>query len=468
MMSSHLPLAEVSRMQHSRKRRRMLEGCWEQDLVSAMREMVSAEQLAGWSKPTVTKNVFRSVVNQLSILYDREPVIDNADAAGAEVMREALRQSGAWTRGTQLQRLAIGQRECLRRVDVIDGELQVRIVPIDVCTLEAHPSRPTEPHTVTEYILREDWRDGGTEQIITRDVLSVADPAAPVYRIESEDGSADLTGVYLDAASYSGDAYPYRLTDGSPVLPYVLTHALDTGRLLDPTEGAEMVNDALRIAVLWSFWGHIVFDASWPQRYAVNAQPAGMDPSGGSGNASFIATDPSSLLILQAINPDAPVSVGQWDPGGDPVQVGEAIRAYSAGVGEDLGLSAGDIQRSHGDARSGYAIHIVNEGKREAQRRYEPQFRKADEQMMVVAAAMLNRATAAGLPESGWGITYRGLPLSLEERKARMEEYARQYELGVTSPVVLLAEIEGVTEAQARARLVEIQRDRATFGLLAR
>ena len=350
-----IDMGERSRMQESARRRRMLDGVWEIDLVEAMAQYISAEQMAAWGRPDLTKNVFRSVVSQLSILYDREPIIDHPDPTAAERMRELCRGAGVWTQGPQLQRLVIGQREAFRRVSWEDGRLLVRLVPVDCTEAEAHANTPSEPHTVYEYRRRE--LDGA--DIMTRDVLSVE--AGGVYRIESADGQRDLTVEFL-GQEYSGDAYPYRDQDGAPVLPYVLTHALDTGRLFDAYEGRELVEGSLKVAVLWSFWSHIVFDCSHPQRYGVNARPAGLaaDPRNDE-HATFIATDPASLLLMEAANPDAAVALGQFAPGGDPVQVGVAIRDYSADLAMDFDLAPGDVQRSHSDARSGYAIHVVNE-----------------------------------------------------------------------------------------------------------
>jgi len=467
-MPSHygLPLTidmhERSRMQESARRRRLLDGVWEADLVETMSQYVAPEQMAAWGRPDLTKNVFRSVVSQLSILYDREPIIEHEDPVAAERMRELCRSAGVWTQGPQLQRLVIGQREALRRVSWEDGALLVRLVPVDTVEASSSPNTPSTAHTVIEYRHRE--LDG--QELLTRDVLSVAGGVG-VYRIESGDGKRDLTSMFL-GADYSGEAYPYRRGDGSPVLPYVMTHALDTGRLFDTYEGRELVEGSLKVAVLWSFWSHIVFDCSHPQRYGVNARPAGLAADARNDeHATFIATDPASLLLMETSNPDAPVQLGQFAPGGDPVAVGTAIRDYASDLAMDFDLSPGDIQRSHGDARSGYAIHVVNEGKRRAQLKYQPQFARADVELLEVIAALHNTYSGeAPLPETGYSVRYQGLPLSVDERRTRIEEYRTRSELGIASPVQLLAELEGITEDQARARLAQIRRDRVEFGTI--
>jgi len=184
-------------------------------------------------------------------------------------------------------------------------------------------------------------------------------------------------------------------------------------------------------------------------------------------HATFISTDPASLLLMEASNPDAPVTLGQFAPGGDPVAVGTAIRDYASDLATDFDLSPGDIQRSHGDARSGYAIHVVNEGRRSAQLKYKNQFAKSDALLLRTIAAMHNAySTEPALPEDGYSVRYQGLPLSVDERRTRIEEYRTRSELGIASPVQLLAELEGITEGQARQRLEQIRRDRVAFGVL--
>jgi len=453
-------MSDRARMQESAKRRRMLEGVWEQDLIDQMAQFISAEQLAAWGRPDLTANPFRSVVSQLAVIYDRAPIISHPDQASAQAMRGLTEQAGVWTLGPYFQRLVIGLRECFRRLDWHQGQLQVRVVSPDLVTAESSPDDPATPHTVIEY--RPRVLEGA--DILTREVLSVRD-GDPVYRIETADGQQDLTAHYL-GQSYSGDAYPYRDSAGQPVLPYVLTHAANTGKLFDAFEGRELVNGALTVAVLFSYWRHIVFDCGYPQRYAINARPAGLaaDPSKDE-NATYIPTDPASLLIMEAANPDQPVTLGQFQPGGDPVSVMQAIQAYSANIASEFDIGPHDIQRTHADARSGYALLIANSGKRAAQAKYAVHFAEADRQLMRLAAILHNRySDQPAVAEDGYQIAYQPLPLSVDERRARTEEYRIRAELGTGSVVQFLAELEGITEEQARQRLEIIRQDRIRYG----
>ena len=173
-MPSHygLPLTidmhERSRMQESARRRRLLDGVWEADLVETMSQYVAPEQMAAWGRPDLTKNVFRSVVSQLSILYDREPIIEHDDPVAAERMRELCRGAGVWTHGPQLQRLVIGQREALRRCP---GRMTR-------CSCAWCPSTPSRPQA------RRTRRAGGTPSSSTapRARWRASHPRHPVGR----------------------------------------------------------------------------------------------------------------------------------------------------------------------------------------------------------------------------------------------------------------------------------------------
>lgn len=438
-----------------------MEGCWLEDLERAIVNEVGEARAEHWGTPDLTKNIARSVIVQLSITYDRAPIIQHDDPAAVEQMEALLEGAGAWSIAGRMQRLCIAQRECALHMRSIDGVLTIQVVPADVLWAEAWPEAPDEPHTFRWYRRRPDWREDGDGEVWTVDVWSIKDPENPVYRIESnEDEPVDLTVHYL-GAEFSGAAYPV-VDGGRPVLPWVLYHAERTGKLWDAFEGIELFEGALKVALFWTFWGHIVKDASFPLKYAVNGVLGGTTAS---EHGPFVDVDPSVLLFVDPKVPGTPVSLGQFQAGGDPQELGTAIRDYSADLAVDFGISPSDIQRGGGDARSGYAIFLTREGVRAAQRRLDPQFRRGDKRMLSVAAAVHNSDPDAEgtLPTTGWDITHRGLPLSIEERKALMEESAAQIQAGIMSKVDLYALMNSTTLDQARAALTAKSTDFALF-----
>ncbi len=137
--------------------------------------------------------------------------------------------------------------------------------------------------------------------------------------------------------------------------------------------------------------------------------------------------------------------------------------AITARLGADAGIAASDMQRMSGDPRSGYAISLSNNGKREAQRRFVTSFRDADERLMDLSAVLLNRAAGLGLPESGYSVIYREIPLSPEELRGREESVLRRREAGLLSRLDAYRELNpGLSAAQAAADLAAIDAEAET------
>jgi hypothetical protein len=451
-----------ARMHEGQRRRRLLEGLWKVDLLDALRKEFEPRKRRLMGMPDTTKNLFRSLITQLAVLYDRTPVVRHRRARAVVEMNRITTDAGLWQIAVTHQQLTLALRESSYRFDVVTDDegsrLLVRTVPADLTIAEAWEDDPDRPHTVYEYRIRE--LTPGGERGWTRDCISIKDPDRPVFRIETADGKEDITSKFLAGGALVGDSYPYRKEDGTPILPFVLYHATRTGRLWDPWRGVEVVDGTLTIAGLWTQWRHLVRDASWPQRYAINAVVDGLEANE-VGDLS-LTSDPSTVVNFRPKIPGTTATVGQFDPGGDPKALGEAIRDYSGDLAADFDLSPGEIKATH-DRRSGYAIEVTREGQRSAQRRVEPQFRRGDREALSVIAILWNRATGAGLPEDGWDIEYLGLPLSNEERRFLMEDHKMRAELGITSKPELLAALEGITADQARARLVEFEIDNARF-----
>ena len=100
-------------------------------------------------------------------------------------------------------------------------------------------------------------------------------------------------------------------------------YAQRTGKLFDPYHGSELFQGSLMVAVLWSFWGSVVRDASaTSQRYAVDVHIAGVtvdnrDSTGGPP----LALNPAALLQLQGKS--------RWQP--TDRTMGAGRRSFSTG-----------------------------------------------------------------------------------------------------------------------------------------
>ena len=435
-----------------------------------MLEHFDVVRTAGIGPVDLSANAARVIARELATLYLAPPIVKHDDAEAAAALtdeRGLIYKSGLWAQARRYQRWVIGCREYALRASVSDrGQLRYRPVPPDRIIANAASGTPDIPNAIAEARLR--VHPNGRGLVWTWDRYDVSNPDAPIYEVREATGESnpygkDWTEHYLEGAM-SGDAYPYRHQigerKGEPVLPYIIHHAERVGdRLFDPFEGMELVEGALNMGVLMSFWLHVVKDSSWPQRWSFNARPAGMVTVDGDGTErrQEVVTDPAVLLVLEQILDSIQPMIGQFEAGADPEALLRAIEAYGAKIGQDAGISPSDMQRMSADPRSGYAISLSNDGKREAQRQYTESFRFSDERLMGLSAVMLNSQTGSTLPEEDYAVIYREIPLSPDERRSREESALRRREAGLLSRIGAFRELNpGLTEEQARQALAEI------------
>lgn len=422
---------DSARWQHTALRRRLLDGTYERDLVDSIQDHVGSIKRQAWGPPDMSSNPFKSTCEALAVLYTRPPEVrhaaENDDEQTLSDFRKALASAGLWASMPRVQKLVIGCNEYLIRVYAYeDGRVRFRPVAPDYVIAKANPEIPDDPIEVRELRLRK----VNGRSFWTWDVWSIEDTSYPVHRIEKVAENASFSGADLTIDVYgrsmSGPGYPetFRRSDGTPVLPYVMYHKQRSGdQIWNPYEGRELVSGTLTNSVIASFTMHVLRDCSWPQRWVANAQPAGLDASDvdNRGARSEIVTDPSALLVLENLDPSNPtIQVGQWQPGADPLKLTEVGDRYASRLAKEGGVPASDMQRAS-DPRSGYAIALDNAGKREVQRRFAPHFEHSDRQTIALAAIALNRATGSSLPEDGYEVVYREIPLSADELRARRE-----------------------------------------------
>lgn len=424
-------------------------GSWTEDLAGRLHRALGHVRAEAWGDPDLSSNVFRSSCTAVSVLYDRSPTVDHEDEQGQSLI-QTVADNGRWSLMQRMQRQTIAYREMLCRVDAEvtdDGTLKIIDRPVypDMVEIEPHPEDPAAPAIIREWRLR---NVRGQAQW-TRDVWSIYNGGS--YTIDDGSGH-DITDLFLDAPK-SGESYPYKLADGTPVLPFGMWHGAVTGCLWDPFELMELVEGSITCAVYWSFYGHVMLNCSWPQRYAINAKAVGASNSGG---ADRVITDPATVALFEGMEDAASQAIlGQWSPGADPQVMADAISVYERRVAAYAGISPSDVQRTAGDPRSGFAIALNREAQREAQRRYEPVFRPSDEAYMRATAVVCNSAAGSRVfPETGYRITYAGLPASPEERQAEREHIEKLIEMKLMDPIAAYRSLHPeLTHDQAREAL---------------
>lgn len=459
---------EARRWRETRRRRRMLYGEWRQDLQEKLQKALGTMRREAWGEPDLSSNVFKAAYTALATLYDRGVIVHGG--VGAEGVAKALAQSGVWSLMQRGQRDTLGLREMLHFVGIRRGLLgeplpSFRPVWPDMVVCTRDSEDPSRMVRVAELVLR---RGPDRRPAWTWDVWDIRDAEYPLHAVLDASTGAegkDMSEFYLGrAGGLEGANYPkhYWRADGRPVLPYAIRHAAVTGDLWDAYEGSELVEGSFKCAIGWTFFGHVLQNASWPQRHGVNAQPVGSTIEGSeAAKRMAVVTDPTTVAMFKAINEEMPVILGQWEPGGDPQVMADSIGTYERRIAAYAGISPADVQRVAGDPRSGFAIALNLDAQREAQRRAEPVFRPADEELVALAATVLNRETGANFPEGGYRVEYLGLQPSPEARQANREQADWDIAHDQVSPIDLyLREHPGAEEEDAIAAIVKVRIDR--------
>lgn len=391
-MPVHVPPAptnreDAERWEHTRRRRRMLYGRWMTDLEDELRRRVGSVRADAWGTPDLSANPFRKAAGGRATLYDRPWTIEHDDAAAAVVLSRHLDMAGAIPLLQRLQRDTLGLREMLLDVQGVtrpDGSYDVLLRPVypDLVVGVPDPLQPDQPIELREYRIR----TVGREPQWVVDVYRVGQP----MKVETIRGD-ELRG----------------LGDGREGIPHVLYHAAMTGALWDPFEEQELYWGTLSVAVQWTFYLHVLQDASWPQRYSIDVAWGPASPEGtGAAARSAIVTDPSTVLQGTRREIETQPIVGQWQSGGNPTEIAQGIQGYERRMAAYLDLDPADAARVSGDPRSGYALEISATAKQAAQQRYAPVFRFADERLCERVAEELNRVGNLGLPLDGWRVRY--------------------------------------------------------------
>jgi hypothetical protein len=455
---------EAQRVLHTAKRRRLLYSQHDADLQELMEAQLGHVRTSAWGRPDTTANPFLSLWSQAAVLYNEAPeVAPSAESVDGEALLGYVEQAGLWPLMQRVQRDALALRENFLHISVegdgLDATLVYRPVPPDLVRCKASRARPSEPVEVAE------WRyiDGTWQRWIT----SVEDPAAPVYRVETSRGD-DISGDVL-GGDFTGPAYPFRAPDGSPILPWSLYHAAETGYIWDAYALREIVDGSLFLGLLLTYYQHVARNAAFDQRYAFGVEFDVDEVVTTSGaTRREITADPSRVLTGRA-DPDSmgqPL-IGSWGAAADPESILRSVSMYERRLLLLAGLQPPDVTRQEADVRSGYSLAVQQDSARAMQRIYEPCFRRADLRTLQVSSQLLGTAHGVAYPER-YAINYQGIAPSPVEVAARRDAILSMLDAGLMSRVDAYRDLhEGVSEEQARAALAEIDAERAQRGVFA-
>jgi hypothetical protein len=406
--------------------RRVLYGEWLTDLEARIESMVGRLRREAWGSPDVSANLYRQVYDAISAQYDAAGTVGHEEDLASAVMTATLDRIGWWQLMQRVERDTLALREhlvCIDR-DPVDGAPLIRPVFADRVEARVRDADPTVPVAIRELRLRE--IEG--KEVWCWDIVDAEAGIFVVVRADTGEGVIEADGTPI--VGWPDHWREGGVPEGKPVLPYVVYHAAQTSRLWDPLGCKELVEGTLNLGVYYTYWGHVLRQCAHPQRWMAGWDVAGATVVGPDGKREAVG-DPAMVLALVPTHLEAEGmvrAVGQWDPAADPVVFLEAVKAYEQRLVSFAGINPADQLRMSGDPRSGYAVSVSRDAQRQIQRRHEPQLRRGD-------LAVIERiARVLGLPESGWSITYAGIPLSPDERRARREDVIARLDAGLLLP----------------------------------
>lgn len=405
------------------------------------------------------------------------PVDAAAELAGEDGLLDAC---GYWTQGRNRQYLTLGLADWLVRVDLDEGELVVRPVkPFHVMAWD-DARRPGKAVRVWELRLRF-WRDKKA-WIWCYDALDISGDE-PEFRIikahpEADGTYQDVSNVFLDRGDGTfgalvGEDYPYVSADGEAVIPYVWFTPQDTGELwhsharrgatqgaLNAVKFATLANHAAKVTACEPV---ILLNVKKPgtrvqpsKTTTENPQPGGLDS---------IAVTLGSLSFMQSSAQGVNSSVHRLGFSGNLEALAEHAASYELRQFVRWGLNPDDVTRKAANPTSGSALAISNKGKREMAAIVEPMFRRADLEVIRMAAIVLNSRPGeeTRYPERGYTIVYHQIPATPEEQREQRDQETWELDNDLISPVdVYQRKHPGTTDDDAINAIVRSKVHKAT------
>lgn len=419
---------ETERMRVTGQAERVLTGDWYDDLVTELAQFLSPEVLDRMSHPDITRNALKSYATQSNVLYTEAPTVSAGGADLTPILRPEL-----WPLRQRGHLLTIGLRDSFMRLDYYEGiGVTYRVVsPAMILAAWADPKRPDVVVGLQELRLRQ----FGDSAVWTRDTWDVSNPAAPIFRIETQRDSAwvDVTARYHP--DQPAGWYPY-MRKGAPVFPWIMYHPEITDCLWHWRERLELLDGTLKVGCLWTMWLHGVRDCSHPQRVAVDVDAPQASATDSLRPVDKIALDQSAILLLRSVN-SRNGSVTTLAPAMDPKATADAILSYEAGMAQSAGLSAADVQQGGTSGMSGYAIVVSRDGQRRQWAAQRPAAEMGDRMLLATAAKLTNEYGSTSLPEEpeAYTITYAEVGKTADEMLAELDEAMKLVDAGLIGPI---------------------------------
>ena len=411
----------LPRRLETRRRVEILNGTYPEHLKDTALRLFGKARLKGIGQITSVRNPLDQIASSHSVQYIKTPLVTGLEEGLADLIGDhnssliwdlykeaggAPMPSKMATVGHACQKVWVVANDCA--IIVERGAKGIILRHVDPSVLEGEQAQDNPGQPV---ILRwERRRKVKGKWETTTDEWDISNPEEPTFKVlltgllgsEGDyDSKDDITDVFFKTPM-SGKAYPWRWTlgerKGEPYIPAWIYHAHLSPDLWTPYRHIELVDGTLVAGVMWTFFIHCFFDASWPQRWGINVKVNGLIPN--SDGSSGVVTDPSVFMIMEKILKDQDAKVGQFKAGADPEMLNRSIDNFtlqleSSIVAVDITSTGGDPLEQIAKARK---IVIAN---------YDTICREGDAAILEICAAIANNWKKTAYPESDYGLLYR-------------------------------------------------------------
>jgi len=461
---------ETKRWRFTREARLILQDNWEQLLVQYLATQLNTQRLDAIGRPSSTLNLFRDVVSQLAIQYYKPLTINHAEATTEQLseLGELIQTVSLHSYQQTNSEYVIGLREsfiCIKLSVDDNGKNVVRLEVVAPDTVQCI----TDDSGQLVYFRREGrWLIPNTREYVEGwEEYSLLDSIA-TYRIYKYTDGTDLTNVIYPEGFLGLKEYPFYDAEDIAFIPVAKYRARTTNDEFNPYHFSELVEGTLQVGALWTYWNRAVRDASWPQRWVLNAQPAGLsnthDGLGAPFNTATVSTDPTSILVFTSED-GKQVNIGQYEPGGDPEKIQRSIEAYQASIVRCAGIHSSDLEDVASN-QSGIAISLKKASQRRLAQQYVEEFRKADLDLLYKLVTVYNEYINEGadLPTTGYTLQYNLLPASPEEMQSEINVSTALVNAGFLSKVDVYMQLNpGMSRKDAEAHLIRIKQENTQF-----
>lgn len=475
--------ADEWRSQHQAARWKILNEDWEDIEQDWLENHVGKERVALWGPPDLSANPLAEISRQLATpgLYGSAPEVRHQDEAAQRLVGPGgyLSAAGYWTRMQRVQYLAHGLGDVYHAHDVSDdGRLVLRLVRPQDVYVEVDADETDRAVALWELRLR--WWDARAKWVYTWDRYDLGEwrgavevrPPSYSVALATQDGKAgeDVSNVFLvrpdgTSGGLFGDAYPFRVADGTPILRHIHYRTLNSGDYWNHLDRRGVHRGTLNTALYYTYAGHCARDATGRMVFCVGVEaPADVQRDEGNYGQPLrtMQMTPGAAYFTEPTGQGQPLIV-EVGPGANLPDVSAWAQAYELKQATRWGLNPADITRQHANPTSGAALAISTSQKREVMGQVEEIFRAADLEAIRVSAALLRLAGVdAGLPEDGYSITYAPIRHTPQEDRDERDAIDWEVSKGYLSPLDAYRRLHpGATAEDALAAIVQAREDQA-------